>query len=382
MVKYNLQVVSIFYGGDHLTLSNRIAEYRKHSGISRAEAAKYVGITRQSLGLIEAKKVIPSTLVALRLSQMFGVPMEELFFEEADFEETDLEVASVWPDDEIQSGDRVVLANIDGRKVARVATGIYTYPTQARTAVAESNPDKGKIRVKQLSPHTVTDSFVIAGCDLGLGLLSGHLQYSAAASKGNVLWIGVDNSQALRQLSNGMVHVAAVHFPSDMTAQQSPYTDIARIQFSDWEVGWIVRRGNPLGFRSVDHLRSGKIRIVNRPIGSGVRALLDGLVKEHGLAPSLIPQYDWAVAGHRQVAEAIATGMADVGIGTATAASMLHLDFIPIRKESCELFIPRSRLKTTEVQKLLDTLNSDVFRWELERFGPCDIRGMGQEVGV
>ena len=358
-----------------MTLSNRISEYRKRSGISRAEAAKHVGITRQALGLIEANKVIPSTLVSLRLSQIFGVSVEELFFEE-----DNLKVVSVCPDDHIQLGDRVVLANIDDKKVARSATGIYTYHTQALTAVVESDPDKGKIRVKQLSPHTVTDSFVIAGCDLGLGLLSEHLQYSTTTLKRNVLWIGVDNTQALRQLSNGMVHVAAVHFPSDKVVPQ--YPDTTRIQFSEWEIGWIIERGNPLNFHDEDDLRNGKIKIVNRPIGSGVRTLLDELVNKKGISTSLIPQYDWAVAGHRQVAEAISTGMADVGIGTATAASMLHLDFIPIRKESCELWIPGHRLKTPEVQKLLDTLNSDVFRWDLERFGPCDISRMGQEVGV
>ena len=358
-----------------MTLCNRILEYRERAGVSRTELSQCIGITRQALGLIETNKVIPSTLVSIRLSRFFGVPVDELFFEESDSE-----IAFVWPEDNIQAGDRIVIANIDGRKVARLATGMYTYRTQALTAIAKSDPDEGQIRIVQPSWQTVTDGFVMAGCDLGLGLFAEHLQCSSMKSSSTVLWLGLDNTQALLQLAKGMINVAAVHFPHSVTA---PYnSELARIRFADWEVGWIVKRGNPLNFRGVDDLREGKVRIVNRPLGSGVRDLLDELVKTAGIATSLIPQYDWAVPGHRQVAETIATGMADIGIATASAAAMLHLDFLSIRRECCELWFPKERVMAPEVQKMLDILNSDVFRWDLERFGPCDVTRTGQEVEV
>lgn len=354
-----------------MELFNRVREYRERLGLSRVEVAERVGITRQSLGLIETNKVIPSTVVSLRLAQVFGVAVEVLFYEADEFG-----TAYIWPEDHIQKGDRLFLANVAGRQVARPATGIHTYHTQPLTAIAQTNKDQHKIHFTRPPKNDLADSFIIAGCDLGLGLLAEHLQRPSSSTRMNVLWLGVDNSQAIRQLSHSMVHVAAVHFPIDIAPTHD--SGVTRVQFSEWEVGWLVKRGNPLNFNGVDSFVNGKVRLVNRPSGSGVRHLLDELFKKENMSTSLIPQYDWAVGGHRQVAEAVATGLADVGVATASAASMLHLDFIPIRKESCELWLPEHTLMTPSAQHLLDKLNTDVFRWDLERLGPCDVTHTGK----
>jgi molybdate-binding protein/DNA-binding XRE family transcriptional regulator len=353
-----------------MKLSNRVREYREGLGLSRAEVAESIGITRQSLGQIETNKVIPSTIVSLRLAQVFNVTVEALFYEE-----DESETAYVWPEDKIQKGDRIVLANIAGRRVARPATGINTYHTQPLTSVASTNPGKEKIKFIKPPNNKLPDSFIIAGCDLGLGLLAEHLKISSSSKANNVLWLGVDNSRALRQLTQSMVHVAAVHFPNHEAPDHIP--GVTRIQFSEWEVGWLVKRGNPLNFRGVQSFLNEKIRLVNRPVGSGVRTLLDKLLKKENVSAACISQYDWEVVGHRQVAEAVATGLADVGVATASTASMLHLDFIPIQKEACELWFPKQSLMDPGVQNLLDTLNSDLFRWDLERSGPCDVTQTG-----
>lgn len=356
-----------------IKLCNHIAKYRKQFGISRSELAELVGITRQSLGLIESNKVIPSTFVSLRLAHVLNCTVEDLFFEE-----NEEETAFIWADDQIQFGDRVVLATIDDRLVARRATGMSTYRTPALTAVAQNHLHSEQIHYIKSTSQSTAQGFIIAGCDLGLGLLTEHLQSPSTVSKHTALWIGVDNTQAIRQLNHGMIHVAAVHFPPDASTPHHP--EMIRFQFAEWEIGWIIKRGNPKHFQGVDDLREGKFHIVNRPLGSGVRNLLDQLITSANISSSRIPQYHWTVTGHRQVAETIATGGADVGIGTASAAAMLHLDFIPIRKERCELWFPNHRFNTPAVQKLLETLNSDVFRWDLERFGPCDVTKTGQEV--
>lgn len=360
-------------GGVFVSLINRVREYRQKLGLSRAEVSEKIGITRQALGQIETNKVIPSTVIALRLAQVFNVAVEILFYEVGDSE-----TAYVWSDDNIQMGDRIVLANIAGRRVARPATGINIYHTQPLTPIATKNQGKDQINFIRPPKNHVSNSLIMAGCDLGLGLLAEHLQSTYSSKANNVLWLGVDNNKALQQLAHSMVHVAAVHFPFNGEAPAN-IPGMTRIKFSEWEVGWLVKRGNPLGFRGIESFLSGKVRLVNRPVGSGVRNLIDKLLNEKNVSTGLIPQYDWEVVGHRQVAEAVATGLADVGVATANTASMLHLDFIPIQKETCELWFPKHSVGPG-VQNLLDTINSDLFRWDLERFGPCDVTRTGSVV--
>lgn len=352
-----------------MTLSNHVLRFRERLNITRTELADRVGITRQSLGLVEANKVVPSTLVAIRLAHELCVQVEDLFFEVVP-----TDTATTFVDDDIRVGDRVVLAHINGKQIARPAAGLYTYRTKALAAVAEARLDEDHVVVTKPSPHTSSESLIIAGCDLGLGLLTEHLENPTLSASVDVLWLGVNNAQALKQLANSMVHVAAVHFHETPPVQDPT---VSRVHFSEWEVGWVVRRGNPCGFAGVESFVESEIRFVNRPIGAGVRTLFDDLLRASHVRESAVHQYAWTVTGHRQVAEAVATGLADVGIATASAASEFHLDFQPIRKEFCELWFPNDIFQSKHVQKLLETLNSDVFRCDLERFGPYDVTRTG-----
>jgi putative transcriptional regulator len=60
-------------------LSNYIREWRKSNKISQLDLAFQIGITRQTLSGIENRKTIPSVKIALKLSQKFKVPVNELF---------------------------------------------------------------------------------------------------------------------------------------------------------------------------------------------------------------------------------------------------------------------------------------------------------------
>ncbi len=357
-------------------LVNRVQDLRVSRGMSRMDLAEKIGVTRQSVRLIEMNQMIPSALVALRLARTFHVSVEDLFCEVSDLQQ---EVFQSWPQDDLQVGDRVILADVGGRMVVRPAlaqtTRIHVAPY---VATVDKRLSGVQIRVK-VSPGTeIRTSFVIAGCDLGLGVLAEHLQRSSPSLHENVMWLNIDNARATQQLSDQVVHIAAVHVPDTASEKSASNTHITRVHFADWQVGFIVQHGNPKGFSSVDDLSGGRLRMVNRPAGSGVRKLIERLLGEAQMDPSEIPQYTWEVAGHQQVAEAVASGIADVGVGIASAAAMYHLDFIPIQNERCELWIPNQILDTPDVKRALELLQSDVFRWDLERFGPCDVLRTGQ----
>jgi len=58
---------------------NRIAVFRAEAGISRKDLAAKVGVNPQTIGFLERGDYNPSLELALRVSQVFKVPIEVLF---------------------------------------------------------------------------------------------------------------------------------------------------------------------------------------------------------------------------------------------------------------------------------------------------------------
>ena len=58
---------------------NRIALFRAETGMSRKALAEKVGVNPQTIGFLERGDYNPSLELALRVSQVFKVPVEVLF---------------------------------------------------------------------------------------------------------------------------------------------------------------------------------------------------------------------------------------------------------------------------------------------------------------
>ena len=150
--------------------------------------------------------------------------------------------------------------------------------------------------------------------------------------------------------------------------------------FAVWEQGLLVAPGNPRGIRRAGDLARPDIRLVNREAGSGARALLDAELARAGLTPADARGYEAAVGSHLAVAEAIAAGLADAGVGIRAAAQALGLGFVALAEERYDLVIPRAFSEQPPVQALLDTLRSPLFRLEVEALGGYDVSRMGDVV--
>ncbi len=61
-------------------MKNRIRIERAEHNISQAMLAEKVKVSRQTIISVETGKYIPSTELALRLSEVFGKTVNELFF--------------------------------------------------------------------------------------------------------------------------------------------------------------------------------------------------------------------------------------------------------------------------------------------------------------
>lgn len=63
-----------------MALVNRVKEHRARLNVNQAELGKMAGVSRQTISLIERGDYSPSVALALKLSQIFQVPVEEIFF--------------------------------------------------------------------------------------------------------------------------------------------------------------------------------------------------------------------------------------------------------------------------------------------------------------
>lgn len=67
-------------------MTNSIKVERAKKNITQAELAKLISVSRQTINAMELGKYVPSTVLALRLAQVFEVEISEIFtLEESDW---------------------------------------------------------------------------------------------------------------------------------------------------------------------------------------------------------------------------------------------------------------------------------------------------------
>jgi putative transcriptional regulator len=62
------------------TLHNHIAILRAEHGMSRQDLARELDISRQTVMALERGEYFPSLYLAIRIGQLFALPIEEIFF--------------------------------------------------------------------------------------------------------------------------------------------------------------------------------------------------------------------------------------------------------------------------------------------------------------
>ena len=67
-------------------MKTRLKELRARDGYNQTDLAKLANVSRQTISLIEREELMPSLLIAVRLSKIFNEPVENIFI----FEENEL----------------------------------------------------------------------------------------------------------------------------------------------------------------------------------------------------------------------------------------------------------------------------------------------------
>jgi putative transcriptional regulator len=90
IVYYILCIVNYTIWKNTVKLTNNLRQFRfEHGEMTQQELANAVGVTRLTIHSIETGKFNPSTVLALKISRFFGVPLEAIFYlseDEADDE--------------------------------------------------------------------------------------------------------------------------------------------------------------------------------------------------------------------------------------------------------------------------------------------------------
>ena len=60
-------------------IKNRIKEYRAIFDMKQEELAAKTGVRRETIGNLEKGRYNPSLVLAWRIAEVFGVPIEEVF---------------------------------------------------------------------------------------------------------------------------------------------------------------------------------------------------------------------------------------------------------------------------------------------------------------
>jgi molybdopterin molybdotransferase/putative molybdopterin biosynthesis protein len=337
------------------------------SGLSQLELARRAGISRQALSAVEAGLYQPGVDVALRLAHELGETVEALFGK-ARIQRCVAHWAG--PARREVAGPQVALARVLGGLVA-----VPLPAPQLSLAPPAGRLDRLRGRRAEItafrSREEIETSVLIAGCDPAVTILGDWLVRRRVPAA--LVPLYASSTAALSALIEGRAHIAGLHLRDPVSGEYN--LAFARralgrrraiaVNFARWELGLAVPAGNPSGFAGFEDLARPRVRIVNRPRGAGARAALDDAIAQLGLNARTVRGYEHEVAGHLEVAAAIASAQADLGVTIRLAAKAYGLDFIPVREERYDLLVLESHMSTPSVKAVLDALTSSRFATEL-----------------
>jgi len=152
----------------------------------------------------------------------------------------------------------------------------------------------------------------------------------------------------------------------------------AIVNFCRREQGILIKKGNPKKIKRVSDLAQAGICIVNRPLGTGTRLLLDQELKKAAVRGEKIDGYANEVHRHLDVGLEILAGRADAGLGIHAVAGLLDLDFVPLRLERYDLMIFKERFFDANVQNFLGLLHDQQFFKLAESLQGYDVQLSGR----
>ena len=360
-------------------IDNHLAGLRVQRGLSAAQIAEQVGVSRQTIHALESGSYVPNTVVALRLARVLGVSVEQVFSLPSDAnapalpaQDVDLLPGSETP----EPGQPLQLCRVDRRTMATLPSPLPWYLPASDAVAAGAAKLKGKARAQLFQQdETPSKRLLVAGCDPGVSVLARHLQRSGV----ELVLAHRNSSQALALLKAGCVHVAGTHLRDNLPSISRMFAkgSVAVISLAIWEEGIVTGRGNPKGVKRIEDFARRDVAIVNREAGAGTRLLLDQKLRQLGIPAKKVRGYERTAAGHLAAAWQVHSGLADCCLATRAAARVFGLGFVSLVSERYDVVLRKRHLDLPAMQTLLETLARSAFRRELESLGGYDTTPAG-----
>ncbi|MBP9904407.1 MAG: LysR family transcriptional regulator [Rhodoferax sp.] len=229
-----------------------------------------------------------------------------------------------------------------------------------------------------------------------LALQAAHLPVSPVAKAPVIGRLHLDirftgSVDAIRALNEGRCVMAGFHVLQDSVRKsltERTYKPLLRpglhkiIGFAARTQGLMVPPGNPLRLHTLHDLIERGARFANRSLGSGTRVVLDELLLQSSLRAERIKGYEHTEPSHAAVAQAVACGQSDAGLGIAAAAQQAGLDFVPLAHESYYLVCLKSALDQPGVAQLRQLLQTPQWEGALSHIAGYQTHQSGQVLSM
>jgi molybdate-binding protein/DNA-binding transcriptional regulator YhcF (GntR family) len=220
--------------------------------------------------------------------------------------------------------------------------------------------------------------------DLAITWMAAHFHEILPDTRLQVRFTG--SLGGLMALAQGEADIAGSHLWDEKSDRYNepfvrrlmPGKRVALVTMFERNLGLILPKGNPRQVTRLRDLTRPEIRFVNRQPGSGTRVWLDSMLANLGISPGQIQGFDHEKATHSEVAQAVAEGEADAGVGLEASARAYDLDFIFLKEERYDLIVPAENMGLAGVQALRTWLESSDVKRSVAEFGGYRTEVMGQ----
>jgi len=263
-------------------------------------------------------------------------------------------------------------------------TGKWLFPKHLVEQWIEANTTNYPEAVQKLPPYH--GLLIIAGSN-DLLLDKAISLFNAMNSEEIVVFGNLGSMGGLSALRKNLCHIASSHLLQEndddynFSFASRELDDMpAVVNFCSREQGIVLQKGNPKKVQSVKDLAQPGITIVNRSLATGTRLLLDNELRAAGINGEKISGYQNIVNRHMDIGLEILAGKADAGPGIRPVASLLGLDFLPLRWERFDLLVSKDIFFEPGVQKFQGLLHETAFRKLAKSLDGYDISDSGKMV--
>ncbi len=210
------------------------------------------------------------------------------------------------------------------------------------------------------------------------------LDWAVRESRCGLALLTQGSADGLERLARGEAAGALMHLPSADLAdfnraeaeERLRGCNVVLVEWARREQGLLLARGNPKKIRGVKDLARRGVSVAARQPGAGSAVLLERLLAREGIDRRRL-RVTATTMGENDLAMAVKSGEADVGLGARAAAAPLGLDFVPLVVERLDLGVSRAAWFEAPLRALFAFARGKRFAEHARSLAGYDIAGLG-----